>query len=95
MEGWVDLWIRFGLKSFDCDSNFFQKLLPLVEVLDLSQNRLESIDNLGHLSSLHRLVLSHNVIRFIPSLHMKLGNVTTLDLSHNKLESLEGSWMRP
>lgn len=70
------------------------KLLPLVEVLDLSQNRLESIDNLGHLSSLHRLVLSHNVIRFIPSLHMKLGNVTTLDLSHNKLESLEGSWMR-
>lgn len=66
------------------------KLMPQVEILDLSHNRLEMIDNLQFLSHLRRANLSHNLIERLASLHTKLGNVTALNLSDNKLDSLEG-----
>jgi Leucine-rich repeat (LRR) protein len=41
-------------------------------------------------SSLEILNLSHNLIKFMPEdVSRKLKNITTIDISYNKLESLE------
>ena len=41
-------------------------------------------------SSLEILNLSHNLIKFMPEdVCRKLKNITTIDISYNKLESLE------
>ena len=68
----------------------FQKLMPRLETLDISNNKLQDIEHLQHLSSLVSLNLSNNNIRQLESLHTKLGNVKYLNLSSNKLESLKG-----
>ena len=64
--------------------------MPHVEFLDLSHNKLEEIEHLQHLFALIRLNLSHNNIKLLNNLHMKLGNIKILNLAANKLESLQG-----
>ena len=64
--------------------------MPRCEYLDLSHNKLEDIQNLNYLSSLGHLDLSSNSIRMLNSLHTKLGNIKSLNLQGNKLESLQG-----
>ncbi|XP_071171413.1 nischarin-like isoform X2 [Mytilus edulis] len=66
------------------------QLLPRVEVLDLSYNKLESIEHLNWLSQLTILNLSYNNISHLDSLHTKLGNLKKLNLAGNKLSSLSG-----
>ncbi|VDI05515.1 Hypothetical predicted protein [Mytilus galloprovincialis] len=66
------------------------QLIPRVEVLDLSYNKLESIEHLNWLSQLTILNLSYNNISHLDSLHTKLGNLKKLNLAGNKLSSLSG-----
>ena len=68
---------------------FTQRLVPHTEQLNLSYNRLDSVDHLHALSRLRFVDLSHNVIKRLPAMHVKLGNVTNINLSHNKLDSLQ------
>lgn len=72
---------------------WLQKLMPSVEYLDLSHNKLEDIQHLQHLSSLTYVNLSHNRFTALNSLHTKLGNIKTLVLHNNKLESLLGMFI--
>ena len=69
----------------------FQKLLPVLEYLDLSHNDLETVEQLQHLSCLTHVNLASNNIRMLNSLHTKLGNITSLNLAENHLESLQGN----
>ncbi len=64
--------------------------MPRCERLDLSHNHLSDIANLNNLSALTHLDLAHNNIRALNSLHTKLGNIKTLNLAGNKIESLLG-----
>ena len=66
--------------------------MPRVEYLDVSQNQLEDIQQLQFLSALTHVDLSYNRICTLNSLHTKLGNIKSLALHHNKLESLLGGW---
>ena len=86
----VSLYILFSLIVY----LYFQQLLPRVEVLDLSYNKLDTIEHLNWLSQLTVLNLSCNNICHLDSLHTKLGNLKKLDLSGNKLSSLSGTYDR-
>ncbi|XP_062605859.1 nischarin-like isoform X2 [Saccostrea cucullata] len=66
------------------------QLIPRVEVLDLSHNRLTGVQHLNWLSQLTQLDLSNNEITGLDSLHTKIGNLKILNLSGNRLESLRG-----
>ena len=68
-----------------------QKLMPRLETIDLSHNRLDDIQRLQNLSALTRVSLRSNHIEQLHSLHTKLGNIRGLDLSGNQLRSLQGS----
>ena len=62
----------------------------MVEFLDMSHNDLEGIDQLQYLSALTYVNLACNNIRQLHSLHTKFGNITTLSLAENHLDSLQG-----
>lgn len=64
--------------------------MPKVEYIDLSHNQLDGIQELQNLSSLTHLDLSYNRFHLLDSLHTKLGNVKSMNLAGNKLESLSG-----
>ncbi|CAG5120433.1 unnamed protein product, partial [Candidula unifasciata] len=90
----VDYWtlvnkVNFSHNSFSEIHDSIQ-LMPNIEKLDLSHNRIESIQNLHWLSQLTHIDLSHNNIYHADWLHTKLGNVQCVRLAHNHLESLHG-----
>ncbi|ESO06089.1 hypothetical protein HELRODRAFT_63958 [Helobdella robusta] len=66
------------------------KLLPHLEQLSLVRNKLQEIEHLYHLSFLRSIDLSSNYISNLESLHIKLGNVTCLNLSRNRISTLSG-----
>jgi len=61
-----------------------------LETINLSGNRLTSLNYLTKLPYLISVVVSNNAIVEVPDLHTKLGNLVHLDLSRNKLKSLNG-----
>ena len=65
-------------------------LAPNIERLDLSSNKLSSVDNLTNLPHLVSLNLTNNSFTELGEMHTKLGNVVDLDLSQNNLKSLKG-----
>ncbi|KAK2717822.1 hypothetical protein QYM36_006578 [Artemia franciscana] len=67
-------------------------LLEKLEVLDLSNNLISSLENnfLTKLPHLVALILTNNRIKILDSLHMKVGNLVKLNISHNKLSNLDG-----
>ena len=67
-------------------------LVPYLQLLNLSHNQIEEVPEL-FLTQLHELTildLSHNKLEQVDSLHTKLGNIHTLDLSYNRIRSLVG-----
>lgn len=66
------------------------KLMPRVERLLLNNNRLYSLDNLTLLPHLAQLHLAANCFTSLINLHYKIGNVVHLDLSENRISTLEG-----
>lgn len=74
-----------GITRIDESTN----LLMSLEKLNLSHNRLTSIDNLHHLSALDELNLSHNQIGDLPiDMRAKMGNITILNLATTGLRCL-------
>ncbi|XP_064097474.1 nischarin-like isoform X1 [Macrobrachium nipponense] len=65
-------------------------LAPNIEKLNLSNNKLSSIDSLTSLPHLVSLNLSSNLFSELDEMHTKLGNVVELNLSQNNLKSLKG-----
>lgn len=65
-------------------------LAPNIEKLNLSCNKLSSVESLTKLPHLVSLNLSNNVFSALENMHTKLGNVVDLDLSQNHLTSLKG-----
>ncbi|XP_043078491.1 nischarin isoform X2 [Puntigrus tetrazona] len=84
------------LTTLDMSRNFIRcidesvKLIPEVEFLDLSYNKLSLVENLQHLYNLVHLDLSFNKLTVLEGVHTKLGNIKTLNLSGNQLETLSG-----
>jgi len=66
------------------------KLMPNIEHLTLSYNKIGALSNLTSLPHLSHLNLSAN--RFVEAndFHMKLGNIRYIDLSLNSISSLQG-----
>ena len=68
--------------------------LPNVESLSLSHNELfrsrQALKGLKHLTRLQKLDLSYNHLVALPGARYALGNLQTLNLSHNQLKSVEG-----
>ncbi|XP_042897768.1 uncharacterized protein [Parasteatoda tepidariorum] len=67
-----------------------EKLLSSVKHIDLSHNEIQVIEHMETLSELSVLNLSHNKIQEVDSLHTRLGNIHSLNLSSNKIKSLQG-----
>ncbi|KAK7065898.1 hypothetical protein SK128_027668 [Halocaridina rubra] len=65
-------------------------LAPNIEKLDLSSNKLTSVDSLTSLPHLVSLNLSSNLFTDLEDMHTRLGNVVELNLSQNNLQSLQG-----
>ncbi|XP_041348841.1 nischarin-like isoform X2 [Gigantopelta aegis] len=90
----VEYWS--GITSADLSVNYITEiddsvqLMPKVESLNLSNNKVETIEHLQWLSQLTYLDLSSNLLRNLDSLHTKLGNLKTLKLANNLVESLHG-----
>ncbi|ESO83609.1 hypothetical protein LOTGIDRAFT_222459 [Lottia gigantea] len=65
------------------------QMVPNVERLDLSRNKIREMKHFQWLSQLTYLDLSHNMLDNPESLHTKLGNLKTLKLAGNKLTHLQ------
>lgn len=87
-------WLQLTSVDFSCNSitkiDDSITLAPKVERLDLSRNKLTSVENLTKLPNLVSLSLANNLFTSLENMHTKLGNVVELDLSQNNLTSLEG-----
>ncbi|CRL08128.1 CLUMA_CG020988, isoform A [Clunio marinus] len=66
------------------------KLAPNIEELHLNDNKLKTISNLRSLCHLNHLNLSGNMIESLLDWHLKLGNISVLNLSCNQIQSLKG-----
>ena len=65
---------------------------PMLQSLDLSNNRLDAIpDSIGLLSCLRQLLLPRNNILVLPETCGQLKLLQELDVSHNPLQNLPGS----
>lgn len=66
------------------------KLMPNIEHLILSNNKIGALSNLTSLPHLSHLTLSANCFTEANDFHMKLGNIRYIDLSLNSIRSLQG-----
>lgn len=66
------------------------RLAPNLVSLRLKNNKVKVIENLTSLPNLSVLDLSYNAVEAAESLHTKLGQITEINLSHNKLTGLSG-----
>uniref|UniRef100_A0A1B0GKV1 Uncharacterized protein n=1 Tax=Lutzomyia longipalpis TaxID=7200 RepID=A0A1B0GKV1_LUTLO len=66
------------------------KLLPKISTLILDRNELTSVQNLSAMPCLSALSLTENKISTCPDWHLQLGNLVTLILSQNFIQSLVG-----
>lgn len=66
------------------------KLMPNIEHLTLSNNKIGALSNLTSLPHLSHLSLSANCFIEANDFHMKLGNIRYIDLSLNSVSSLQG-----
>ncbi|XP_033121708.1 nischarin-like isoform X2 [Anneissia japonica] len=91
---YVPAWKCITTADFSCNGlttiDETVKLMPKVEYLFISKNKITEVSNLEHLSCLTYLDLSFNEIKKMDCLHSRLGNIKTLRLAGNMLESLKG-----
>ena len=81
------------LKLINCDISIMDEsflMLPSLEHLDLSDNDLFDVVNLERCYKLSTLNLSYNRIDSLLDFGFTLGSIRELNLSHNKIQSLEG-----
>lgn len=65
-------------------------LVPNTETLSLPGNNIETIGHLQNLTKLLKLDLKRNRIVKCVDWHLRFGNIVTLNLAQNFIESLEG-----
>ncbi|XP_063548255.1 nischarin [Cydia strobilella] len=87
-------WKKLSIVSFASnnikDMDWAIKLVPKLQHLSLSSNKLSDLCDVSCLHELRVLNLSMNNFQLCESWHSKIGNVVKLDLSQNKVESLQG-----
>lgn len=87
---WVSLTtlrlVECGLTLMDKSLHF----LPAVTEIDFSHNNVTQIIHLQDCSKLSSLDLSHNKVRVLSNLSRVLGNISSLLLSNNQVQSLDG-----
>ncbi|KAJ7538715.1 hypothetical protein O6H91_11G060300 [Diphasiastrum complanatum] len=87
-------WTRLTSVSCACNEMLLMdeslQLLPVVEVLDLSRNRLSHVANLQKCLRLKFLDLSFNRLQNLSALHQASITITTLLLRNNALSSTNG-----
>lgn len=66
------------------------KLVPKLQHLNLSSNKLSELCDISCLHDLQVLNLSMNKFVICENWHAKIGNILKIDLSQNKIESLQG-----
>lgn len=66
------------------------KLVPKLQHLNLSSNKLSELCDISCLHDLQVLNLSMNRFSMCHNWHAKIGNIVKIDLSQNKIESLQG-----
>ncbi|XP_045779265.1 nischarin [Maniola jurtina] len=66
------------------------KLVPKLQHLNLSSNKLTELCDISCLHELRELNLSMNRFHLCENWHAKIGNIVKIDLSQNKIESLQG-----
>ncbi|XP_045454594.1 nischarin [Melitaea cinxia] len=66
------------------------KLVPKLQHLNLSSNKLSELCDISCLHDLQVLNLSMNRFSTCHNWHAKIGNIVKIDLSQNKIESLQG-----
>lgn len=66
------------------------KLVPKLQQLNLSSNKLTELCDVSCLHDLQVLNLSLNRFSLCENWHAKIGNIVKIDLSQNKVESLKG-----
>lgn len=66
------------------------KLVPKLQQLNLSSNKISELCDISCLHDLQVLNLSMNKFVTCVNWHAKIGNVVKIDLSQNKIESLQG-----
>ncbi len=65
-------------------------LAPKLKTLRVNHNQITKIENLTPLSDLSELEISENLISETKDLHTKLGQITSIDMSFNRIHSLVG-----
>lgn len=66
------------------------KLVPKLQHLNLSSNKLNELCDISCLHELRVLNLAMNNFSVCENWHAKIGNIVKIDLSQNKVESLRG-----
>jgi len=71
-----------------CSLDSSVRLAPSLETLILNNNKINNLEHLTGLPRLRKLHVSHNLINVEKELHTVLGQITNIDLSHNKIDTL-------
>lgn len=84
---------RLELQGNNIDDPHFVSSLRKLEVLDLSYNRIETLqDSCSSLENLKVLDLRHNLLEYVPKVILKMKKLEVLYLSHNSLKELP-TWL--
>lgn len=81
---------ELNLSSNDFSSSRLPELshLPLLRILDLSANKLQSVLDLPFLPGLESLIVAHNILSSLDGLNDNVPNLIKLDVSTIYLETL-------
>lgn len=81
--------INFGNNNIE-NVDWAIKLVPRLQHLSLSSNKLKELCDISSLHELRILDLSMNSFSLCEKWHAKIGNIVKIELSQNKVESLRG-----
>ncbi|XP_026332206.1 nischarin [Hyposmocoma kahamanoa] len=87
-------WKKLSLVNFSSNNirnvDWGIKLVPKLQHLSFSSNKLTELCDISCLHELRVLNLSMNNFSVCDNWHAKIGNIVKIDLSQNKVESLQG-----
>ncbi|VVC94754.1 unnamed protein product [Leptidea sinapis] len=90
----VDMWKKLSTINFSSNNinkvDWAIRLVPKLQHLNLSSNKLTELCDISCLHELKMLNLSMNRFSICNNWHEKIGNIVKIDLSQNKVESLQG-----
>ncbi|KPJ18536.1 Nischarin [Papilio machaon] len=94
IEGSYETWKKLSVINFASNNiknvDWAIKLVPRLQQLSLSSNRLSDLCDISCLHDLRALNLAMNNFSCCDNWHEKIGNIVKIDLSQNKVASLKG-----